>query len=80
MSRTPTNFGPYEHEYKARVPRRRRLIKLALQLAVVAVAVTLAGLFLFPMTKPQGVGVEREPTAPGTSAETPAVVRTPPQP
>lgn len=80
MSRTPTNFGPYEHEYKARVPRRSRLLKLALQLALVAVAVTLAGLFLFPMSKPQGGGVEREPTVPETSAETPAAAHTPPQP
>ncbi|HEY2256550.1 MAG TPA: hypothetical protein VGI11_13010 [Variovorax sp.] len=48
--RTPTNFGPYEHEYKARVSRSRRLLRIALQLALVAVAVILAGVFLFPMT------------------------------
>jgi hypothetical protein len=48
--RTPTNFGPYEHEYKARVSRSRRLLRIGLQLALVAIGVILAGVFLFPMT------------------------------
>jgi hypothetical protein len=49
MTRTPTNFGPYENEYKAKVSRPRRLLKAGLQVLIVTLAVILAGLFLFPM-------------------------------
>ncbi len=48
MKRTPTNFGPYEREYVARVSWPRRLLKAAVQLALTATAVALAGVFLFP--------------------------------
>lgn len=49
MSRKPTNFGPYEREYQARVSRLRRLLKGAVQAILAAAAVTLAGVFLFPL-------------------------------
>jgi len=49
MNRTPTNFGPYENEYKAKVSGPRRLLKAALQVLLMTIAVVLAGLFLFPM-------------------------------
>lgn len=49
MKRTPTNFGPYESEYRQRVTWGRRWLLILLQLALVALGVVLAGLFLFPM-------------------------------
>lgn len=49
MSRTPTNFGPYEREYRSRVSRSRHLLKVAVQLILMTGAVVLAGLYLFPM-------------------------------
>ena len=50
MKRIPTNFGPYEREYQARVSRTRRLVRAALHLALTAAAVALAGIFLFPLS------------------------------
>jgi len=49
MSRIPTNFGPYEREYRTRVSRSRRLLGAAVQGVLTALAVVLAGLFLFPL-------------------------------
>lgn len=49
MSRKPTNFGPYEREYQARVSRSRRLLKGVVQAILAAAAVILAGVFLFPL-------------------------------
>ena len=48
MIRRTTNFGAYEAERIARLPRWRRLASTALRIALLGVAVALAGLFLFP--------------------------------
>lgn len=59
MKRTPTNFGSYEREYEARVSWSRRLLKAAVQLALTAAAVALAGVFLFPLNAHAGRSCEK---------------------
>jgi hypothetical protein len=61
--RRTTNFGPYEAERIARIPRWRRVLWAALRIALLALAVTLAGLFLFPTT-PAHAGRSCEPHKP----------------
>lgn len=64
MTRIPTNFGPYEREYQARVSRTRRLLKGAAQAVLAAAAVVLAGVFLFPLNAHAGRSCEEgKPTA-----------------
>ncbi|MBO9651406.1 MAG: DUF2145 domain-containing protein [Variovorax sp.] len=64
MTRTPTNFGPYEREYQARFSRTRRLLKGAVQAILTAAAVVLAGVFLFPLNAHAGRSCEQgRPTA-----------------
>ncbi len=48
MIRRITNFGSYETERGVKVPRWRRVSWAALRIALLALAVSLAGLFLFP--------------------------------
>ena len=48
MIRRITNFGSYETERGAKVPRWRRVSWAALRIALLALAVSLAGLFVFP--------------------------------
>jgi hypothetical protein len=59
MKRTPTNFGPYEREYEARVSPARRLLRAAVQLVLAAAAVALAGVFLFPLNAHAGRSCEQ---------------------
>ena len=59
MTRTPTNFGPYEVEYKRRVSRSRRWLRAAVQVFATAAAVVLAGLFLFPLNAHAGRSCEQ---------------------
>jgi hypothetical protein len=72
VKRIPTNFGPYENEYRARVPRQRRLLGIALQLALVAIGVVLAGFFLFPMSAPINDGFSDQVELPARAASAPA--------
>jgi hypothetical protein len=74
MKRTPTNFGPYENEYRASVSWQRRWLGVAAQLALVLIGVLLAGYFLFPMGTPSndGIGPLTEPPAPAPAASEPA--------
>jgi len=48
MKKTHTNFGPYAQEH-ARVPLRRRWLRMLLELLALGAAVMMAGLFLFPL-------------------------------
>ncbi|MDM0067517.1 hypothetical protein [Variovorax sp. J31P207] len=57
MSRQITNFGPYEREYRERVPRSQHLLRLALQAGLTAAAVIAAGVFVFPMERKPGAAV-----------------------
>jgi hypothetical protein len=59
MKRTPTNFGAYDDEHPAPAPRRRRLLRGIVQALLTALAVTLAGLFLFPMHAHAGRSCEQ---------------------
>lgn len=59
MKRVPTNFGPYDREYQARVSRTRRLLKAAMQAILTAVVVALAGTFLFPLKAHAGRSCEQ---------------------
>ena len=62
MSRQSTNFGPYEREYRERVPRSRQWLALALQAGLMAAAVTTAGVFVFPMERQaQAAVVQNQP-------------------
>lgn len=77
MKRTPTNFGPYENEYRARVSWQRRWLGVAIQLGLVLLGVLLAGYFLFPMGAPSNDGIGQpaappESPAPAASAPAPA--------
>jgi hypothetical protein len=58
MRRAPTNFGPYEIEYRARVSRPRRMLRAMLQVFAAAAAIVLAGLFLFPLSAHAGRSCE----------------------
>ena len=55
MIRRVTNFGSYEPDGVAKVARWRRVLWSALRIALLALAVSLAGLFLFP-AKPAHAG------------------------
>ncbi|VTU13325.1 hypothetical protein SRS16CHR_00533 [Variovorax sp. SRS16] len=59
MKRIPTNFGPYEAEDEACVPRSLRLLKTTLQLAATVAAVILASIFLFPLNAHAGRSCEQ---------------------
>ena len=62
MSRQSTNFGPYEREYRARVPRSRQWLALTLQAGLMAAAVITAGVFVFPMERQaQAAVVQNQP-------------------
>jgi hypothetical protein len=64
MRRVPTNFGPYEREYQARVSLTRRILKAVVQLILTAAVVVLAGTFLFPLNAHAGRSCEQvKPTA-----------------
>ncbi|MDR6535802.1 hypothetical protein J2739_001572 [Variovorax soli] len=58
MKRIPTNFGNYETEYRSRVPHVRRWLRSVLHVLAAALAVTLAGLFLFPLNAHAGRSCE----------------------
>lgn len=66
MRRAPTNFGPYEIEYRAQVSRPRRMLRAILQVFAAAAAVVLAGLFLFPLNAHAGRSCEQQ--KPGAAA------------
>ena len=55
MIRRITNFGSYEADRAAKVPRWQRVLWAALRIVLLALAVSLAGLFLFP-SKPAHAG------------------------
>ena len=59
MRRIPTNFGPYEREYQARVSLTRRILKAVVQLILTAAVVALAGTFLFPLNAHAGGSCEQ---------------------
>ena len=67
MNRTPTNFGPYEREYRSRISRPRHLLKVALQLIAMTAAVVLAGVFLFPMNPRTATPMKTLQSAPRTA-------------
>jgi hypothetical protein len=60
MRRSSTNFGTYEIEYRARVSRPRRMLRAVLQLLGAAMAVVLAGVFLFPLNAHAGRSCEQQ--------------------
>lgn len=68
MSKATTNFGPYDREYQARVPRERRLLKGILQVLLMLAAVILAGLFLFPLNAHSGRSGEHATQTAGLAA------------
>ncbi|MBC7393399.1 MAG: hypothetical protein H7340_08685 [Variovorax sp.] len=57
MIRRITNFASYEADRAAKVPRWQRVLWAALRIVLLALAVSLAGLFLFP-TKPAHAEVQ----------------------
>jgi hypothetical protein len=65
-TRINTNFGHYEQEDHAHLPRSRRLLIGAVQLILVAATVVLVGKFVFPMSGhagSSGVSIQ-QPAAP----------------
>jgi hypothetical protein len=58
VKRIPTNFGNYEIEYRSRVPRVGRGLRSMMHLIAAALAVVLAGLFLFPLNAHAGRSCE----------------------
>jgi hypothetical protein len=60
VRRIPTNFGSYETEYRSRVSRARRGLRAVMHLLAAAVAVVLAGLFLFPLNAHAGRSCEEQ--------------------
>ena len=66
MRRLPTNFGDYEAEYRRRVPRMRRWLRAVLQMVAAALAVVLAGLFLFPINAHAGRSCEERKPDPAS--------------
>lgn len=64
MTRIPTNFGPYEREYQARFSRVRRMLESAVQLILTALAVIVAGVFLFPLSAHAGRSCEQAKPSP----------------
>ena len=69
MRRIPTNFGDYDAEYRRRVPRMRRWLRAVLQMLAAALAVVLAGLFLFPINAHAGRSCEERRADPATLAQ-----------
>ncbi|MBU1357340.1 MAG: DUF2145 domain-containing protein [Gammaproteobacteria bacterium] len=66
MNRVITNFGPYEDEYRSRVPPIRRLASVVLHATAIVIAVALAALFVFPVSA--HAGRPCDPAKPTTSA------------
>jgi hypothetical protein len=58
VKRGPTNFGSYEMEYRSQVSQARRGLRAVMHLIAAAVAVVLAGLFLFPLKAHAGRSCE----------------------
>jgi hypothetical protein len=70
VSRQSTNFGPYEREYRERVPRSRQWLALALQAGLMAAAVITAGVFVFPMERRAEAAVVQNQPAGNTPLST----------
>ena len=56
-----TNFGPYEDEALASVPRLRRWLRTVVQALVLVALVVLASIFLFPLPAHAGRSCEARP-------------------